>query len=152
MVIHIRSISLIFSKGRNRLNTLLQGIKSEGNEDIQLQCLFELCDFLSMGTEENMSNFSVDSFVPALISLLNMEYQPEIMLISCRALTYLMEALPSASSSLVNHGAVAPLCAKLLSIEFIDLAEQAIQVNPFFLSKSELTFNFFYLVFGEDEL
>eukprot|EP01117_Protostelium_nocturnum_P003254 TRINITY_DN1420_c0_g1_i2.p1 TRINITY_DN1420_c0_g1~~TRINITY_DN1420_c0_g1_i2.p1 ORF type:complete len:1554 (+),score=499.41 TRINITY_DN1420_c0_g1_i2:246-4907(+) len=112
---------------RSRLNTLLQGLKSEGNEDIQLQCLFELCDFLSVGTEENMSNFAVDSFVPPLVSLLQVDYNPELMLISCRALTYLMEALPSASSYLVNHGAIPPLCAKLLSIDYIDLAEQSIQ-------------------------
>ncbi|PRP89484.1 ubiquitin-protein ligase domain-containing protein [Planoprotostelium fungivorum] len=113
--------------GRGRLNTLLQGLKSEGNEGMQLQCLLELCDFLSMGTEENMANVSMDSFVPVLIQLLNVEYNPEIMLISCRALAYLMEALPSSCQSIVNHKGVEPLCAKLLSIEFIDLAEQAIQ-------------------------
>jgi len=112
---------------RGRLNTLLQGLKSEGNEGMQLQCLLELCDFLSIGTEESMVNVPMDSFVPVLIQLLNVEYNPEIMLISCRALAYLMEALPSSCGSIVNHKGVEPLCAKLLSIDYIDLAEQAIQ-------------------------
>eukprot|EP01119_Soliformovum_irregulare_P017715 TRINITY_DN5305_c3_g1_i1.p1 TRINITY_DN5305_c3_g1~~TRINITY_DN5305_c3_g1_i1.p1 ORF type:complete len:1262 (+),score=491.54 TRINITY_DN5305_c3_g1_i1:429-3788(+) len=38
-----------------------------------------------------------------------------------------MEAAPAAAGSIASNGAVPILCAKLLSIEYIDLAEQAIQ-------------------------
>lgn len=41
----------------------------------------------------------------------------------------MMEALPSAAGSLIAHGAVPALTAKLLNIEYIDVAEQAIQVS-----------------------
>jgi E3 ubiquitin-protein ligase TRIP12 len=87
----------------------------------------ELSDFLSIGTEENLSNFAVDQFVPALATCLNMEHNAEIMLLSCRALAYIMEALPSSVGSVVSHHLVPILCAKLLNIEYIDLAEQALQ-------------------------
>jgi E3 ubiquitin-protein ligase TRIP12 len=107
---------------------LINGLKDEGNEAMQLQSLMELCDFLSIGTEENMANFALDSFVPLLVNLLNMEHNPDIMLLACRSLAYLMEALPAASGTLVAHQAVPALCSKLLSIEYIDLAEQALQV------------------------
>ena len=40
-----------------------------------------------------------------------------------------MEALPSSSAAIVACQAVPLLCAKLLSIEYIDLAEQALQVS-----------------------
>jgi E3 ubiquitin-protein ligase TRIP12 len=110
------------------LNSLLTGLKSQ-DEAMQLQCLIELCDFLSIGTEENMSGFSVDSFAPALVELLNMEHNPDMMLLACRALSYIMEALPTVSSALVGHQAVPALCQKLLNIEYIDLAEQALQVK-----------------------
>jgi len=87
----------------------------------------ELSDFLSIGTEDSMASFSVDTFVPPLVNLLNMEHNPEIMLLACRSLAYMMEALPSAAGSLIAHGAVPALTAKLLNIEYIDVAEQAIQ-------------------------
>ncbi len=119
------------SKGR--LNTLLQGLKSDSNEALQLQSLMELCDFLSIGTEESMAGFPVDSFVPALINLLNFEHNPDMMLLTCRALSYMMEALHASGASIVTHQGVPLLCAKLLSIEYIDLAEQALQVLPIFL-------------------
>lgn len=61
------------------MNTLLQGLKSEGNEAEQLQSLMELCDFLSIGTEDNLANFPVDSFVPALTNLLKLQHNPDMM-------------------------------------------------------------------------
>jgi E3 ubiquitin-protein ligase TRIP12 len=48
--------------------------------------------------------------------------------LACRAFAYLMEALPSSAASIVNYQAIPLLCAKLLAIEYIDVAEQALQV------------------------
>jgi hypothetical protein len=75
--------------GRSRLNSLLQGIKSEGNEAVQLQCLMELCDFLSIGTEDTMSNFAVDQFVPAITNLLNFEHNPDMMCIQKKKIPFI---------------------------------------------------------------
>jgi E3 ubiquitin-protein ligase TRIP12 len=58
----------------------------------------------------------------------------EQMLLASRCLANLMEALPGSAHTVVHHGAVPVLCAKLLEINFIDLAEQSLSVNPFFFS------------------
>lgn len=65
-------------EGRARLKTLLQGLKSD-NESQQLECIMELCDYLSIGTEESLAGFAIDQFVPALINLLNCEHNPDMM-------------------------------------------------------------------------
>ncbi|KAI8445135.1 hypothetical protein BY996DRAFT_6424588 [Phakopsora pachyrhizi] len=50
----------------------------------------------------------------------------EQMLLASRCLANLMEALPGSAHTVVHHGAVPVLCAKLLEINFIDLAEQSL--------------------------
>lgn len=52
------------------------------------------------------------------------------MLLACRCLANLMEALPASTANVVYGGAVPILCQKLLEIHFIDLAEQALSVSP----------------------
>jgi E3 ubiquitin-protein ligase TRIP12 len=123
------SLEQLFSHATNssKFEAILGGLRSDGDDTTQLQALSELCDLLSMGTEESLANFSVESFVPTLINLLNAEWNPDLMLYACRALTHLMEALPTARRAVVHFGAVDILCAKLLSIEYIDLAEQSLQ-------------------------
>ncbi|EGC32277.1 hypothetical protein DICPUDRAFT_57189 [Dictyostelium purpureum] len=113
-------------EGRNRSKLLLQGLKSD-DENKQMESLLEVCDLLSIATEETIAGFPSDSFAPALINLLNMDHNPDMMLLAGRALSNMIEALPSSISSVVNHGAVSILCSKLLSIEYIDLAEQCLQ-------------------------
>jgi E3 ubiquitin-protein ligase TRIP12 len=61
-----------------------------------------------------------------LLTLLDASSDAEVMLYSCRALTYMMEAMPQACGAVVEHGGVGVLCAKLLSIEVIDVAEEAL--------------------------
>ncbi|KAI8332886.1 hypothetical protein BC941DRAFT_435669 [Chlamydoabsidia padenii] len=51
---------------------------------------------------------------------------PETMLLACRCLSNLMDALPTSVTNVVYHGATKVLCEKLKSIEYIDLAEQAL--------------------------
>mmetsp|Transcript_28840 Transcript_28840/g.46657 ORF Transcript_28840/g.46657 Transcript_28840/m.46657 type:complete len:2038 (+) Transcript_28840:79-6192(+) len=115
------------SMGHSRLRTLLTILKTETEDHKQLECLSELCDILSMGTEESMSSVSIDAFVPILVGLLNAEHNPDIMLLASRALTHLMDALPSSCAAIVHYGAVPAFCTKLLTIEYIDLAEQSLQ-------------------------
>lgn len=61
--------------------------------------------------------------------LLNAEHNPDVMLLAARAITFLADVLPSSCSSIVRHGAVPAFCARLLTIEYIDLAEQSLQVS-----------------------
>ncbi|XVF67923.1 hypothetical protein PTKIN_Ptkin10aG0161000 [Pterospermum kingtungense] len=110
-----------------RLKKILSGLRSDGEEGKQVEALTQLCDMLSIGTEESLSTFSVDSFVPVLVGLLNHESNPDIMLLAARALTHLCDVLPSSCAAVVHYGAVSCFCARLLTIEYMDLAEQSLQ-------------------------
>ncbi len=66
----------------------------------------------------------------AQVHLLNSEHNADIMLLAARALTFLADVLPSSCSAIVRHGAVPAFCARLLTIEYIDLAEQSLQARP----------------------
>ncbi|KAJ1548010.1 Ubiquitin fusion degradation protein 4 [Nowakowskiella sp. JEL0078] len=52
----------------------------------------------------------------------------EILLLAGRCLSNLLEANPSSSGQIVRHGGVQVLVSKLTEIQFIDLAEQMLQV------------------------
>jgi len=101
-------------------------LKNHDDEDGQMQALTELCEVLSMGQEEILIGFSVDSFLPVLVAILNMEHRPEMMLFSCRAITHLLEVMPKAAPKVAASGAVPIFCQRLLTIEFIDVAEQSL--------------------------
>ncbi|CAI9104744.1 OLC1v1003485C2 [Oldenlandia corymbosa var. corymbosa] len=110
-----------------RLKKILSGLRADGEEGKQVEALTQLCDMLSIGTEESLSTFSVDSFVPVLVGLLNHESNADIMLLAARALTHLVDVLPSSTAAVVHYGAVSCFVARLLTIEYMDLAEQSLQ-------------------------
>ncbi|KAL3012530.1 hypothetical protein AAZX31_06G003300 [Glycine max] len=109
------------------LKQILSGLRADGEEGRQVEALTHLCDMLSIGTEDSLSTFSVDSFVPVLVGLLNHESNPDVMLLAARALTHLCDVLPSSCAAVVHYGAVSIFCARLLTIEYMDLAEQSLQ-------------------------
>ncbi|EPS69274.1 hypothetical protein M569_05489 [Genlisea aurea] len=115
------------SHQNGRLKKILSGLRADGEEGKQVEALLQLCDILSIGTEESLSTFSVDSFVPVLVGLLNHESNPDIMLFAARALTHLVDVLPSSCAAVVHYGAVTCFVARLLTIEYMDLAEQSLQ-------------------------
>ncbi|KAL6839690.1 hypothetical protein ACP4OV_030378 [Aristida adscensionis] len=110
-----------------RMKKILAGLRADGEDGRQVEALTQLCEMLSIGTEESLGAFSVDSFVPILVGLLNHESNPDIMLLAARALTHLCDVLPSSCSAVVHYGAVPCFCARLLTIEYMDLAEQSLQ-------------------------
>ncbi|KAJ1486129.1 armadillo-type protein [Baffinella frigidus] len=116
---------LMPSGGRVRMKELLASLKDH-DEGRQMEALNELCDVLSMGQEEILIGFNIDAFLPVLVELLNYEHNPEIMLLSCRAITHLLEVLPKSAAKVVGCGAVPLFCQRLLTIEFIDVAEQSL--------------------------
>ena len=107
-----------------RLKKILSGLRADGEDGKQVEALTQLCELLSIGTEDSLSTFSVDSFVPVLVGLLNHESNPDIMLLAARAITHLVDVLPSSCAAVVHYGAVNCFCARLLTIEYMDLAEQ----------------------------
>ena len=63
------------------------------------------------------------------VNFLGAEHNPDLMLLAARALTFLADVFPPAAASIIRHGAVPAFCARLLTIEYIDLAEQSLQVG-----------------------
>ncbi|XP_077467262.1 E3 ubiquitin-protein ligase TRIP12 isoform X1 [Stigmatopora argus] len=114
----------IGSGASSKAQQLLQGLQATGDESQQLQAAIEMCQLLVMGNEETLGGFPVKSVVPALITLLQMEHNFDIMNHASRALTYMMEALPRSSAVVVD--AIPVFLEKLKVIQFIDVAEQAL--------------------------
>ncbi|KAL4220729.1 Ubiquitin-protein ligase [Mactra antiquata] len=108
----------------NKAQQLLQGLQATGNEDQQLSAAIEMCQMLVMGNEDTLAGFPVKQVVPALITLLQMEHNFDMMNHACRALTYMMEALPRSSAVVVD--AVPVFLEKLQVIQCMDVAEQAL--------------------------
>ncbi|KAL3471529.1 hypothetical protein BJX99DRAFT_250384 [Aspergillus californicus] len=127
----LRALSGMMSGMSSRLRDILQNLKAKEDPSIQLIALQELSDLLLVSNEDNLSGqFSPDPYVKELVALMQPndfgEENPEIMLLACRCLANLMEALRGSVANVVYGGAVPILCQKLLDIQFIDLAEQAL--------------------------
>jgi E3 ubiquitin-protein ligase TRIP12 len=130
----LRALSGMMSGVSTRLRDILNNLKQKEDPSMQLIALQELSEILLVSTEDNLSgHFSPDGFIKELVTLMQPsefgEENPEMMLLACRCLANLMEALPASTANVVYGGAVPILCAKLLEIHFIDLAEQALSVS-----------------------
>ncbi|KXJ97392.1 hypothetical protein Micbo1qcDRAFT_7468 [Microdochium bolleyi] len=128
----LRALTGMMSGISSRLRDILNNLRQKGDPSLQLIALQELSEILLVSNEDNLSgHFSPDSFVKELVTLMQPneftgEENPEIMLLACRSLANLMEAVPASTANVVYGGAVPVLCQKLLEIQFIDLAEQAL--------------------------
>lgn len=136
----LRALSGMMSGMSSRLRDILQNLRTKEDPSIQLIALQELSDLLLVSNEDNLSGqFSPDPYVKELVALMQPndfgEENPEIMLLACRCLANLMEALRGSVANVVYGGAVPILCQKLLDIQFIDLAEQALSVRLFHLQE-----------------
>ncbi|KAI7902188.1 uncharacterized protein BX663DRAFT_552610 [Cokeromyces recurvatus] len=144
----------IMSSDFTRFKTILNNLKDNDDPTMQLIALQELAEILSVSSEDNLAGyFSSDSFSRELVRIMkgqddllyedksNMDEDmmlalamsegfsggnPEVMLLACRCISNLLEAMPTAVTSVVSHGAIHVLCQKLKSIQYIDLAEQAL--------------------------
>ena len=130
----LRALSGMVSGVSSRLREILENLRQKDDPSIQLIALQELSEILLVSTEDNLSgHFAPDQFVKELVVLMQPpefgEGNSEMMLLACRCIANLMEALPPATANVVYGGAVPILCQKLLEIQFIDLAEQALSVS-----------------------
>ena len=130
----LRALSGMMSGMSSRLREILCNLRMKEDPSIQLIALQELSDLLLVSNEDNLAgSFTPDPYVKELVALMQPsdfgEENPEIMLLACRCLANLMEALQGSVANVVYGGAVPVLCQKLLDIQFIDLAEQALSVS-----------------------
>lgn len=119
-ILHRSVSSSISSKAQQ----LLVGLQATGDESEQLQAVIEMCQLLVMGNEDTLAGFPIKQVTPALINLLNMDHNFDMMNHACRALTYMMEALPRSSAVVVD--AVPVFLEKLQVIQCMDVAEQSL--------------------------
>ncbi|SPQ23273.1 189bd293-327b-4769-834e-659ccf053fcb [Thermothielavioides terrestris] len=128
----LRTLTGMVSSTSARLREILNSLRQKDNPTMQLVALQELSELLLISNEDSLSgHFSPDALVKELVALmqpneLTGEGNQEIMLLACRCLANLMEALPASTSNVVYGGAVPILCQKLLEFSFIDVAEQAL--------------------------
>ena len=128
----LRALSGMLSSTHGRLRNILQQLRTKEDSSVQMIALTELSELLLVSNEDNLAGlFAPDQYVKELVTLMQPndftgEENPEMMLLACRCIANMMEALPAATASVVYGGAVPVLCQKLLEIHFIDVAEQAL--------------------------
>jgi E3 ubiquitin-protein ligase TRIP12 len=131
---HLAALGGMLSGMTSRLRNILEQLRQRDDPSVQLIALQEFSELLLVSTEDNLAgHFSPDAYIKELIVLMQGDSfgggNSEIMLLACRCIANMMEALPSSAANVVYGGAVPILCQKLLEIEFIDIAEQAISVS-----------------------
>jgi len=120
------------SSSSSQFSPLLKDLKSEDGQK-QLVALTELAEQLSFSSEEALISFPMETFIPLLVNLLGNpgcgdETTGQVMLLACRCLYNVVDILPPTARIIVSHGGLSVLCAKLLNIEYIDVAELTVSV------------------------
>ena len=114
-----------FLGGSSRARAFLPMLRSQDSGD-QITGLTELCEHISVSSEDSMMSFPLEQVVPLLIQLLKSD-SPDVMLLAARGITLLADVFPPSIEYITRHHGVPALCEKLLAIEYIDVAEQSIQ-------------------------
>jgi E3 ubiquitin-protein ligase TRIP12 len=114
---------------RGTFHRMVDAVAAEGAEEGALvAALTDLCQALSFCTGDATTYFPYEAAAPALVRLASggdgVGASPDVMLLSLRAITYLCDAMPRASDAVIRHGLLPVLCSRLLSIEYLDVAEQ----------------------------
>ena len=131
-----RGLHGMMSNVHGTLKNILPNLRNSGDPTMQHIALQELAELLAISTEETLAGYlAPEPYVVELIKILKggdgpFGDNPDIMLLASRCLANLMEALPQSTGTVVYNGAVPVLCSKLLEIQYIDLAEQALSVWP----------------------
>ncbi|ANM70342.1 ubiquitin-protein ligase 4 [Arabidopsis thaliana] len=115
------------SGDHGKLKSLLLNLTGETDPSGQLSRLTELCEVLSFSTEESLSSVMANMLSPVLVKLAKHENNADIMLLAIRAITYLCDVYPPSVEFLVRHDTIPALCQRLLTIEYLDVAEQCLQ-------------------------
>ncbi|KAK2455061.1 E3 ubiquitin-protein ligase UPL4 [Trifolium repens] len=115
------------SSDHGKFKTIISSLSGQTEPSGQLAVLTELCEVLSFCTEGSLSSMTSDLLSPLLVKLAKHDSNPDIMLFSIRAITYICDLYPRSAGFLVRHDAVSALCQRLLTMEYQDVAEQCLQ-------------------------
>jgi DNA-binding Xre family transcriptional regulator len=125
----LSSFGFHFVSNGGELEKIIKTLKDSNDSELRINSLSQLCEYLSMATEDTLLNFPLNDFLLVFIEILSEEESPEITLKAIRALCYVMEVSPSLISKIVSFsdGSVLKILGdKLLAISFIDVAEESI--------------------------
>ncbi|ESO10815.1 hypothetical protein HELRODRAFT_190186, partial [Helobdella robusta] len=118
------------------LTSLVETLDKSDEDSEVLICLVELCQLLAMASEDSMSSFPSKQAVSCLTRLIRGDhFTSDIVLYSCRALFYFIDLSPRSLATVVE--AVPALLEKLQVVEYIDIAENALQVLELISRKHE---------------
>lgn len=95
--------------------------------DLTLDALTRLSSELTMSNEDHLSILPIENLTESLMTTLNIIESPEIVLQSIICINFLIESHQHAIGSFVKAGVIAKLTSKLMSIQFIDLAEYSVK-------------------------
>jgi len=133
----MRGLQGMMDNVHGTLKSILPNLRNYSDPTMQHIALQELAELLAISTEETLAGYlAPEPYVVELIKILRggeevspFGENPDTMLLASRCLANLMEALPQSTGTVVYSGAVPVLCSKLLEIQYIDLAEQALSVR-----------------------
>lgn len=116
----------------SQFSSLMRDLKSDDGTR-QLVALTELAEQLSFSSEESLISFPMETFIPLIINILGNpgngdETTGQVMLLSCRCLFNVVDILPPTARIIVGAGGLPVLCANLLNIEYIDVAELTVSI------------------------
>ena len=110
-------------------SVLLRALSQKSSDPSStLIALDELCNLLALATEESIQTFSPREFSKVLTNILaNKSNGGEIRLVAIRNLSHMFEIFPRSKAYAIQYGVVDSLCNELMSPEYMDVVEQAIQ-------------------------
>eukprot|EP00754_Rhynchopus_humris_P005988 Rhum_TRINITY_DN12946_c1_g1::Rhum_TRINITY_DN12946_c1_g1_i1::g.55630::m.55630/K10590/TRIP12; E3 ubiquitin-protein ligase TRIP12 len=123
---HVSDLGLLLPGMQGSRISSIAARLEKPDEGEQFQALTELCEQLSMSTEEDLIGLRPDTVIPGLLTCLRNEYNPEMALLACRAFSHLMDALPNSVSLIVAMGVIPVFIEKVTLMTDIDLAEQSL--------------------------
>jgi E3 ubiquitin-protein ligase TRIP12 len=130
----VRNIHGVITRTMMDLRSIMENLRRHDDPIVQRAALEELAQLLLMSNEDTLAgHFSPDQYIKEILPLMEPSEiwgeNSEMALVACRCIANMMEALPASTSNIVYGGAVPILCKKLLQIEYIDVAEQALSVS-----------------------
>ncbi|OQR81579.1 isocitrate dehydrogenase, partial [Thraustotheca clavata] len=116
----------------HKYSEVLERINPSKPIPVQMSGLSELCEMLSMASEEMLmiAGFDVGAFITTLANLIQNPATIEVLMLASRALAGILDIFtaPQVIKLTMEQNIVAILCEKLLNIEYMDVAEIALRM------------------------
>ncbi|CAD2216329.1 hypothetical protein ADEAN_000379100 [Angomonas deanei] len=113
------------ARGSASISKLVEEISS-GDDFREMQGLTQLCDIINSSSEGALTGINESNLVTAICACLRKDYNPELVLLAARSLTYLIDAAPNIVPTLSQESNLEAILSHLVSVEDIEVAQQCI--------------------------